>query len=352
MFFAALLSITAAVQPLARSDMKEFQKAFELLHIAHGKGRLEIVAKYGPDVLSKFDLVQVQFEPGEVPRNSYDSLVVWVADAKSRLRVFDVVLRLDSLKPSRLAEALQDLEANRNGVADSASRDRIGAEGMRVARAAFGDDCSLDTLYKVRGILPLRYRTELRVDQRVETGLEEEFRKAFNEGREALAVFSARFPGEKVSQIRGAIDFAEVDETNSLLASKSKEGLLKLYLRLERGKPRQQVAAKLEKIMYADWHNARIHEAEVRAAKDFLQTFKEEPKKSAKYREIESWLYFAENPAPVAAAGGAQQAAAAPAAAVSTPEFVDPTPPVMDTSVVRPMPGSRVHVLYPGQSIQ
>lgn len=338
-----ILAAITAFQPLDRGDLKEFEKSFVLLHTAHEKGRADIVAKYGPEVLAKFDLIQVQFEPGEVQRNSYDSLVVWVADAKSRLRVFDVVQSLDSLPPSRLAAALVALDAGRDGIADSAARARIDAEGMRVAAKAFGADCSLDTLFRVRGILPLRYRTELRVEQRVQEGLEVEYRNAFNGGRDEIAAFSARFPGERESQVRGAIDFAEIDETNALLASKTKEGLLKLYMRLDQGKARRQVAGRLEKIMYDDWHNARIHEAEVRAAKDFLQTFKNEPKKTEKYREIESWLYFSENPAPVAPAG---QVAAALPSAPAPALAVDPMP--IDTSVVRPMPGSRVHVLYPG----
>lgn len=354
MLQALVLAFFSAFQPLDRSDLKEFQKSFELLHVAHSKGRAEIVAKYGPDVLAKFDLVQVQFEPGSVPRNSYDSLVVWVADAKSRLRVFDVVLGLDSLPPSRLAEALVVLEAGRAGVADSASRERIGAEGMRVARQAFGEGCPLDTLFRARTILPQRYRTELVVDRRVEEGLEEEYRKAFNGGRDDIASFARRFPGERESQVRGALDFAEVDETNALLASKTKEGLLKLYKRMEAGSARRQVAERLEKIMYSDWHNARLHEAEVRAAKDFVQTFKDEPKKSAKFREIESWLYFASNPAPVArvetapaAAAAAPQVASALPAATAAAMPQDPFP--IDTTVVRPMPGTGVRVLYPGQ---
>lgn len=318
LFLPHVLALFSAVQPLARKELKEFDNAFDLLRTAHAKGRVDIVGKYGPEVLGTYDLIQIQCEPGDSRRDSYDSLARWVDDAKVRLKVVGAVGKLDTLTPSVLAATIAQIEGGADQIQDTTLRIRVKQQSLAAATRAFGKDCPLDTLFKVRGLLPASYRTSLRIDARVQDGIDQAFRNAINEGADALAIFSLRFPGEKTAEVESAVSFAQIDETNALLRSNDKEGLIKLYKGMDPGPSRTEVAGRLEKILYADWHNARIHDAEVRAAKDFLEVFKGEKKKSPKFKEVESWLYYNASAAPVVRAPAPAPVPAQPTPASGT----------------------------------
>lgn len=311
LLLAHVLALIASVHPLARKELKEFDNAFDLLKTAHTKGRVDIVGKYGPEVLGTYDLIQIQCEPGDSRRDSYDSLVNWVADARGRLKIIDAVGRLDTLQPSALAATLGQIDAGADQLQDTTLRARAKQQSLAAATRTFGQACSLDTLFRVRTLLPASYKKALQVDERVQEGVDQAFRDAINQGSDALASFSLRFPGEKTAEVESAASFAQIDETNALLRSNDKEGLIKLYKSMEPGPTRVNVVVRLEKLLYADWHNARIHDAEVRAAKDFLEVFKAEKKKSSKFKEVESWLFYNVNAAPVVKAAGAPNGAVA-----------------------------------------
>lgn len=299
MLIGIILSFAFSVQPLSRSSLKEFDGAYELLETAKAKNRFDILSKYGPDVLAQYDLIQIQFEPGEKRRDRYDSLQKWIEDARSRLLVLGSLQDLEQQRPSIVAATLAKVERELEAVLDEQQQAKFRQQTLDVASRVFGASCPIDTLFRVKDVLPPRIQQAIGIQGRVNAGLDDAYRDAFNAGPEALVAFEARFPGQKTNEVKGALDFAEADKINGVLRAKTKEGLMKAYMSPgTTGKPKQQLAAALEKILYAEWSGARIHEAEVRAAKDFLAVFKAEPKKSAKYKEIESWLYYNSGEAP------------------------------------------------------
>lgn len=337
LFLTHLIGLFALVQPLKEKQLKDFAGSFQLLSVAHYKNRPEIVTKYGPEVLGNYDLIQIQFEKGNRYRDSYDSLISWVVQAKSSSEQKAILDSLDHSSPSVFAELIARIQLSRF---PQSFTDTLNGRVEEV----FGERCELDTLFRVNSILPISFKKKVDLENRLAKELEIEFKSAQNQGADALAVFAARFPGAMTSEINSSLSFAQIDETNALLRSGDKAGLISLYKQMGASPSRNQVAQRLEKIMYSDWQSARIHDEEIRAAKDYLEVFKDEKKKTKKYKEVESWLYYNSSPVPVVRTASATPAGAS--SAVVTPGAVQPEAPPTVTLPNEPVLGSGAHVSY------
>lgn len=276
---------------LSKEELKQFNDDFKILSDAHCARQNQIILKYGPKVLDKFDLIVVSFDTSTIERKRFDSLSNWVRLAnynESRNRLID---SLPYFQPSRKAVAISELSQLSKGNSDP------GISSFLYKEIESFSKTSLDTIFSVLQILPteLVEKTSLQKNFNQEIGVL--WNNAKNQDENSIIRFARRFPGLKEAELSSAIQSMRMDETSLLIKNPTNRNLIQLYKTLEVGKQRTAIKQKLEKGMYEAWKGSQDPEEAMQAAKDFIEVFKEEPRKSAKFKEIEEWMNPPVNPA-------------------------------------------------------
>jgi hypothetical protein len=291
-----LLSIllSAPIPNLSKKDIKQFVASFKVMEEAHLQGQDDIVAKYGESLLDRYDLIQVSFAPNAFERIAYDSLASWV---RRRKEVGGIVQALQNPITS-FSEKIAAISTAERILQTQLSKEASQEIASALSQAARSlSQYSVDSLWVASQIISEPTFRSNGLQSLLLQHLDGEFTSAVNGGNALLTEFEARFPGYRSEEIRSHIDFNAIDEMNVALRSNRHQDLIPIYKNLPPSKQKRALKSKIEKIMYVRWQRARILEEEIKAAKDFLEVFKEEKDRSRMYSEIEAWLYYNINPA-------------------------------------------------------
>jgi hypothetical protein len=294
-----LLSILigfSSFQPLEKTDLKEFLKSFLLLQDAHHQNHDEIVGKYGPEVLDKYDLIQVSFKEGEETRVAYDSLRIWVDRYQEREAAVKALDSLQKGPTTQKALKLAEIEDQIQRTKDVQTKNALNEAALRAASNLLADP--IDSLWRIRALLPYRLSHFIHLETFLTKKMDFEFQQAMNAGRPGLISYSLRFPGSREDEIQGQLQFIQIDDLNAALRSQQPADLIPIYKSLPEGPQKSSLRSKLETIMYARWQRCKILDDELKAAQDYLELFREEKKKSKSYQEVQDWYYYNTLPTP------------------------------------------------------
>lgn len=287
------LLFSAPLMNLSKRDVKEFSAAFSTLEEAHKQGRQDIVVKYGEDVLDRYDLIQVSLPASAPERIAYDSLASWVKRGKeSRILLNAIANPLASFgeKLSAIASSERMLQAD---LSKSAKAELSAALAQSLKGMI---SYPVDSLWLASQIISSERFTSSGLQKRLIEMLDEEFTNAQNGGSASLIEYSTRFQGYRTDEIQSHLDFNAIDEMNVALRSNQPQDLIPIYKNLPPGKQKKALRTKIEKIMYVRWQRARVLDEEIKAAKDFIEVFKDEKDRTKRYAEVELWLFYNINP--------------------------------------------------------
>lgn len=269
---------------LSKEDLKVFRSDFKILSDAYHAGETKIVAKYGSQVVDKNDLIRVMFDTSRLERIQYDSVRLWVSEVQKFNERQALLGRLSSSSPSQKASIIAELYRGQNGTPNVELTSELVKQVQKL------EHTSLDTMFSLLQILPqeLSEHSSLQKKFNREAGIL--WNNAKNQDEAAIIQFARRFPGFKDVELNSAIQSMRMDETSLLIKNPTNRNLIQLYKTLEAGKQKVVIKQKLEKAMYGAWKECQDPEEAMQAAKDFIEVFKEEVRKSAKYKEIEEWM--------------------------------------------------------------
>lgn len=283
MFIASALFAGNGLR-LSKDELKQFGEDYKIISEAQQANQNQIVLKYGPKVLDQFDLIVVSFDTSKTERKQFDSLSSWVKQAhynESRNRLLDSLPRF---QPSRRAAAISELYQLAKGHPDPSMSSLLSKEVELFSKA------TLDTIFSVLQILPVELVNQSSLQKHFNQEVGVLWNNAKNQDENAIIRFARRFPGLKDAELTSAIQSMRMDETSLLIKNPTNRNLIQLYKTLEVGKQRTAIKQKLEKGMYETWKSSLDPEEAMQAAKDFIEVFKEEPRKSTKFKEIEEWM--------------------------------------------------------------